>query len=189
METIGVSEFVRQQVKRGGKSELLNISLEEVALAAEEKLNNGEFKNGYRDGVVIVEIRDIHFCKNFVCPIVKIDQNTKLKCQLTKRRSEEEPYLQIKALNGSRLKTNVVEIILYRFDVLKETNENSTSTDWELIAFHAIPEGIDKLPMKPVTMMRNQLQLEGGTKAHYSSEEWAHAINFWNKYALLSTTG
>ena len=45
--------------------------------------------------------------ENFVCPIVKIDQNTKLKCQLTKRRSEEEPYLQIKALNGSRLKTNV----------------------------------------------------------------------------------
>ena len=60
METIGVSEFVREQVKRGGKSELLNISLEEVALA-EKKLNNGEFKNGYRDGVVIVEITDIHF--------------------------------------------------------------------------------------------------------------------------------
>ena len=66
METIGVSEFVREQVKRGGKSELLNISLEEVALAAEKKLNNGEFKNGYRDGVVIVEITDIHFCKTFM---------------------------------------------------------------------------------------------------------------------------
>ena len=45
METIGVSEFVREQVKRGGKSELLNISLEEIALVAEKKLNNGEFRN------------------------------------------------------------------------------------------------------------------------------------------------
>ena len=34
----------------------------------------------------------------------------------------------------------------------------------ELIAFHAIPEGIDKMPMGPITMMRNQLELPGGTK-------------------------
>ena len=39
METIGVSSFVREQIKKGGKSELLNISLEEVALEAEQKLN------------------------------------------------------------------------------------------------------------------------------------------------------
>ena len=188
MQTIGISSFVRQQIMKDSKSELLNISLEEVALAAQEKLNSGDFKNGYRDGVAIVEIADNQFCKNFECPIVKIDQYTKLNCQSTKRRVDEEPYLQIKAINGTRLKTNLVEIILYRHDVLKETNENSTSSDWELIAFHAIPEGIDKLPMKPVTMMRNQLQLEGGTKAHYSSEEWAQAVNFWNKYALLSST-
>ena len=188
MNRIGVSSFVRGQVKKGNKSELFNISLEEVALAAEQKLNIGEFTNGYRDGVIIVEITDEEFCKNFICPLVKIDHNTKLKCKSTKRRPEEDPYLQIKAINGTRLKTNLVEIILYRHDVLKETNENSTSCDWELIAFHAIPEGIDKLPMKPVTMMRNQLQLEGGTKAHYSSEEWAQAVNFWNKYALLSST-
>ena len=29
----------------------------------------------------------------------------------------------------------------------------------------AVPEGIGELPMGPVTMMRNQLQLPGGTKA------------------------
>jgi hypothetical protein len=80
----------------------------------------------------------------------------------------------------------MVELILYRKDVLEETNENSTNSDWELIAFHAIPEGIEKLPMKPETMMRNQLQLEGGTKAHYSSEEWAESVNFWQKYALFT---
>ena len=45
--------------------------------------------------------------------------------------------------------------------MLKETNENETNTMWELISFHAIPVEIDKLPMGPVTMMRNQLQLEG----------------------------
>ena len=41
------------------------------------------------------------------------------------------------------------------------------------------------MPMGPVTMMRNQLELEGGTKAKYTSEEWAESIYFWQKYAAL----
>ena len=43
----------------------------------------------------------------------------------------------------------------------------------------------DRLPMGPVTMMRNQLELKGGTKANYSSNEWAEAVKFWQKYAAL----
>ena len=34
-------------------------------------------------------------------------------------------------------------------------------------------------------MMRNQLNLKGGTKAMYLSEEWAEAVQFWQKYAPL----
>ena len=83
------------------------------------------------------------------------------------------------------MKLSGVDLILYRHDVLKETNENSTNSDWELIAFHGIPEGIKDLPMGPITMMRNQLKLPGGTKALYTSEEWANSTNFWQKYALL----
>ena len=56
---------------------------------------------------------------------------------------------------------------------------------WELISVHAIPKGIDKLPMGPVTMMRNQLELLGGTKAYYSSEEWAESVRFWQEFAAL----
>ena len=39
--------------------------------------------------------------------------------------------------------------------------------------------------MGPITMMRNQLCLPGGTKANYPSQEWAKSVNFWQKYALL----
>ena len=35
------------------------------------------------------------------------------------------------------------------------------------------------MPMGPTTMMRNQLQLKGGTKGFYSSEEWAKSVEFW----------
>ena len=41
------------------------------------------------------------------------------------------------------------------------------------------------MPMGPITMMRNQLHLPGGTAAFYSSEEWANSVNFWQQYAFL----
>ena len=185
MVSVGVSSFIIDQMKKGGKTEIVNISLEKIAKEAEIRLNQKKFKDGYRDGVVIIEINDLEFCKNFICPIVKVNKETKFRTKVAKRRPEEQSYIQIKALNGERLKTTLVELILYRKDVLDETNETSTSSDWELIAFHAIPDGIEKLPMKPVTMMRNQLQLPGGTKAHYSSEDWAESIDFWQQHALI----
>ena len=68
--------------------------------------------------------------------------------------------------------------------MLKETNENETNMPWELISFHAIPLDLKDLPMGPVTMMRNQLQLKGGTKGFYNSEEWAKSVEFWQKYCF-----
>ena len=50
--------------------------------------------------------------------------------------------------------------------------------DWELISINAIPKGLEKLPMGPVTMMRNQLNLIGGTKASYTKDEWAESVRF-----------
>jgi len=93
----------------------------------------------------------------------------------------------MRALNGNPLNTGSVDLILYRHDVLAETNEQTSDSDWELISFHAIPEGVDHMPMGPVTMMRNQLQLTGGTKAYYESENWAESVNFWQGYAMLDT--
>jgi len=34
-------------------------------------------------------------------------------------------------------------------------------------------------------MMRNQLDIKGGTKAEYSSAEWAESVQFWQQYAPL----
>ena len=39
--------------------------------------------------------------------------------------------------------------------------------------------------MGPITMMRNQLELIGGTKAKYSSDEWAESVHFWQKFAPI----
>ncbi len=182
--SVGVNSFVKRQTKDSGKTYAKTLSFSEIADHASKQLKSGNYKNGYRDGVVLVNV-DKKFIKDFICPIVKINENTNLVAEQVKRRDEEEPYIRIRALNGTPLKTNNVDLILYRHDVLKETNENETNANWELISFHAIPVEIKKLPMGPVTMMRNQLQLEGGTKGNYSSEEWAESVKFWQKYSFL----
>ena len=131
-----------------------------------------------------VRYDEIFVTKKFKCPFVKIDSNTKLKAKVKKRRENEDNYISIKALNGKELDIEYINLVLYRHDVLKETKENTTEFEWELISFHAIPKGIKNMPMGPITMMRNQLQLEGGTKGRYTPEEWAESVHFWQNYAL-----
>jgi hypothetical protein len=184
MEKVAVNDFVRRQIKGSGKTYSNLLSFDAMAKDAEKQMGNGHYKEGYRDGVRIIT-GNIELTSKFVCPFVKIDENTELVSRLVRRQPSEEPYIQTRAKTGTPLQAGRVEYILYRHNVLAENDEQSTDAEWELISIHAIPEGVDKLPMGPVTMMRNQLELIGGTKAHYSSEEWAEAVRFWQKYAAL----
>ena len=183
IQSVSVNDFVRRQSKDSGKSYVIDLSFKEIAQHAQCLLESGNFKPGYRDGVVIVQVDKI-LTHHFICPFVKITNETKLNATLVRRRPEETPYIQIRALNGTPLKTGSVDLILYRHDVLAETNEQTSDADWELISFHAIPEGVHDMPMGPVTMMRNQLQLTGGTKAYYESDYWAKSVKFCHEYAI-----
>jgi len=177
------SEFVRRQTKESGKTYSTTMSFDEIAKIAEDQLNSGDFIEGYRDGVVLIQL-DTDIKTDFICPLVEINEGTKLSAKCVKRRDGEEHYIQIRALNGKTLQADIVDLVLYRRDVLEETNEQSTDADWELIAFMAKPKNI-KMPMGAVTMMRNQLQKPGGTKGVYETEKWAESVDFWQRYAIL----
>ena len=182
--SVGVNDFVVRQISGSGKTYSDLLTFAEIASIAERQLQNGNYIKGYRDGVLLAKVDKININK-FICPFTKITSNTRLSAKLIRRRSNEEPYIQIRALNGKYLATKSVDLILYRRDVLLENNEQTTNADWELISFNAIPIGINTMPMGPVTMMRNQLQLKGGTKAHFNSADWAQSVNFWQRYAVL----
>ena len=183
---VSVNDFVRRQISGSGKTYSPLLSFEQIATHASEQLDKGDFKQGYRDGVIIVNAGP-GYAEHFKCPFVKINKDTKLKAEFVCRRENEEPYIQVRALNGIPLIAGKVEFILYRHDVLAKNNEHSTDVEWELISIHALPEGIEKLPMGPITMMRNQLELKGGTAASYSSEDWAQAVKFWQNFAVLDS--
>ncbi|MDP6032221.1 MAG: DUF3228 family protein [Candidatus Marinimicrobia bacterium] len=184
MEKVAVNDFVRRQIKGSGKTYSNSLFFDVMAKDAEKQMDNGHYKEGYRDGVRIVT-GSHSLTDQFICPFVIINENTELVSKVVRRRKEEEPYIQTRAKTGTPLQAGRVEYILYRHNVLAENDEQSTDAEWELISIHAIPEGVDKLPMGHVTMMRNQLELIGGTKAQYSSEEWAEAVRFWQQYASL----
>ena len=180
---VAVNNFVRRQVKNSGKTYAKTLSFDQIANHASTQMQNKIYRDGYRDGVRIV-IADDSIKSDFICPFVKLDNNVKLTSNLVCRREGEEPYIQTRALNGSLLKTGKVELILYSHDVLKENNENTTEAHWELISINSVPKGVAIMPMGPVTMMRNQLNLNGGTKAFYSSNEWANSVRFYQQYAI-----
>ena len=182
--SVSVNDFVKRQIRESGKTYVKGLTFEEIVKHAQEQLKNGCFHEGYREGVLLVQVVK-ELIHHFICPFVRITEKTQLKATVVRRRPEEEPYIQIRALNGIPLKTGSVDLILYRHDVLSETNEQTTDADWELIAFHAIPASLANIPMGPVTMMRNQLQLIGGTKGYFESEKWAESVKFWQGYAVL----
>ena len=181
---VSINEFVKRQVRGSGKTYAKSLTFDQIAEHAEKQMLNNIFKIGYREGVRIVSV-DESLVSDFVCPFVKLRKDTKLVSKLVKRRDGEDFYIQTRAIDEEPEKTGKVELILYHHNVLVENNENSSNSKWELISINAIPAGIDKLPMGPVTMMRNQLNLEGGTKALYRSEDWAESISFWQRYASI----
>ena len=178
---VSVNEFVKRQVKGSGKTYSVDLSFEDIAKYAERELIKGNYIQGYRDGVIIINVEPSKI-DSFKCPLVKVNDNSKLISKVSKRRAEELPYIQTSVVNAQESTPGKVELILYRNDVLKETEENTTNSDWELISINSSPRGIKNLPMKPTTMMRNQLKLPGGTKANYSSDDWAKSVFFWQNY-------
>ena len=181
---VAVNKFVRRQTKFSGKTYSEVLSFDFFAKYAEQKIINNDFKQGYRPEVIIVKL-DKKYVNKVICPYVRITKNTKLSANFIKRRENEEPYIQVRALNGKLIKAGNVELILYHHDILYENDENTTDAEWELISINAIPKGIESMPMGPITMMRNQFELIGGTKAKYSSDEWAKSVHFWQKFAPI----
>ena len=101
-QTVGVNSFVRRQVKGSGKSYAVDLSFETMAHHAEERLNapGNHIVPGYRDGVCLVRAEK-KYCSHFFSPLIKIDENTELDARVVKRRNNEFPYVQLRALGGS----------------------------------------------------------------------------------------
>lgn len=176
--SVGINDFVRRQVAASPFSHYEGGVEGAAGLARIAPLS---VTPGYRDGVILVRVDP----KGFFCGVVEVTPKTVLRAKFAPRREGEAPFLSVEAVGGTKLPAAYVELVLYRRDVLLETNENSTEADWELISINARPtEGPE--PLTPMAMARNQLGLPGGTAAMYTSEQWAESVRYWSTRAMIA---
>lgn len=145
-------------------------------LAALVEAHIGQAKPGYRDGVVLVPVPP----GGFFAGTTSLGEGAKLQATYEPRSDGEEPCIQVVA-SGPKTPAKAVDIVLYRHDVLAEDGDASSDSEWEIISVNArVTPGEE--PMDPMTMARNFLHLEGGTKGEFSAEDFARAIVFWSKH-------
>jgi hypothetical protein len=175
MDSIAINEFVKRQTKQSRFSYFDGTWEELLELVINNYSNK---KQGYRDGVNLVPVP----CERFYTSICKIEKDSIFETKFESRRDGEEPIRRTIIKNGKKTPAKFVNIVLYRHDVLLENNENSTDADWEIISINA--SVVENEPMHPMTMARNMLNKEGGTKAEYTGQQFAEALWFWKDYMM-----
>jgi hypothetical protein len=153
---------------------------EELEAMAETALAEGRERAGYRQGIVLVSVDPDRFYTGVVAlhdgdPFV-------LTATFAARRPDEVPFIDVRASSGEKLRAKHVDLVLYSHETLG--GEAATIADWEIVSINARSTEAPE-PMSPVAMARNFLELAGGTKATYTAQEFAEAIDFWSRHAMF----
>jgi len=176
MPTIGINSFVTRQTE-DSKFSHYNGSLEAVAAKAEALFEDA--KPGYRDGVVLVTVAP----EGFFSGVVELTEGTELVSIFAPRREGEQAFIQTTAKGGEKVAAKHVELVLYSHEVLAADGDASTEAEWELISINArATEGEE--PLTPDAMARNMANLEGGTEATYTAEQFVASILYWGQRAM-----
>ena len=178
---VGINRFVLRQTAASPFSYYAG-TWEELQQLVTRQLAITSGTPGYRDGVQLVSFAPEEGL--FFCGVVAVEPTTPLQAIFAARREGETPFLQVRAIGGTKLPARFVDIVLYRHDVLGV--DATTQAEWEIISINARPE-VTPEPMTPMAMARNMLNLPGGTAATYTAEEFAHAIVYWSTRALLAS--
>jgi len=202
---IDINEFVKRQTPDSEYSHFEGTWTELINLVEENFTNQTP---GYRDGVILISVPPERF-KTTIVNLKKLPDDACLIGKFKERREEEEPYLKVFVTGNiinqcrtgrrqlySKPQAKKVDIVLYRHDVLKENNEQSTDAEWEIISINANPDE-QEVPMSPMTRARNVLEMKGGTNTKLeekSKEELIQLIKdmaketvYWNQHAILDT--
>lgn len=183
MTTIGINEFARRSHHEDGPGSAFRGSWEELVDMVGAAMARGDFSEDFTaDGhpTRLVQVQP----DRFVCGVVPVSDEVLLHAVFTRRRPHEDPFIQVVAEPRAKAQAIAVDVVVYSAAALAEGDEASTDSDWEIVTILARDED-RKQPMHPVTMMRNQLGLEGGTQKNYSSEEWADAVHYWSTHCLV----
>lgn len=175
--TIAMNPFAQRHTR---ESSLSYFEGREDVLLELIRVNFDKGHTGYKPGIWHVPLP----ARGFYSSILPVQDVTKIESRFDARRDNEEPYLSHAYIGGDKAEAQSAEVILYSHAVLAEGGDASTECDWEVVSINAEP-GTEPSPMHPVTMARNFLNREGGTKGEFSAEDFAKSIEFWSTHVQL----
>jgi hypothetical protein len=159
---------------------------ESLARLVEENIFENR-QQGYRDGVVLVDVPS----DGFYSGIVQLQSGDNLKGDFSSRRDGEEPRKHI-VTEGEKLPAKSVQIVLYASTVLTEDGDNELPPqegNWEIISINASPSE-DEVPINPMTLMHNHFGSDGGTDTNLSDKEFVKILSegfeFWKDKAMIA---
>lgn len=179
MTTIRCSEFVKRQT-RESRFSYYEGDWESLELLAYEHFMNHDYTAGNREGVIIVHVNH----EGFYTPVITLDESCEFSTSFTSRRPHEAPGLMSTVINKKKQPASYVNLVLYSHAALLENHENDTDADWEIVSINAGNEP-DGEPMHPLTMVRNELGLVGGTETPYTKQEYMDAILYWSRHGMV----
>jgi hypothetical protein len=177
------SEFVKRQTPSSGYSHFDGTWEELEDIVHTSMLKTQLVRQGYKDGVILVDLTTGYEHLKFYSSIVKLNNDTKLRAKYSTRRLDEAPFIRVGA-KGKKQVAKYVTFVCYRADVLEEDDDRSTNSEWEIIAIKARVSKEEE-PMDPYTMARNFLHLKGGTKGDFTAEQFTQSIVYWNNHCML----
>jgi len=168
--TIGVSEFVKRQLKESQFTHYKG-SWSDLANRTAEAFEAGNYIEGYRDGVYLVQMPNHEVGLFYTYDAYPMFEGMKLDAQWAKvpGREHEPAKLQVSILEP-KIPCRFVDIVIYRKDVLEEDKDNVTGADYDIVSING-RLAKDPPPIDPMTLVRNWLHLKGGTEMKGTTSE------------------
>lgn len=184
--SIGINPFFKDQSERMLPFWPDNLSF--TRLIAEVQENWDSRVQGYREGVVRVPIAP----EGYKTRVVVLQDGDKISGEFKSRRGDGAKERPRKHTGVTRKlqdlpQAQLVEVVLYRIDVLAEGGEERTGSEWDIITILAHPTK-ESAPMSVGTLMSNHFGLEGGTATKMSPEAFQEALResfiYWADKAI-----
>jgi hypothetical protein len=176
MISIGWSDFAAGRYHSGSPHSYFRgepRELVELVQANWERRQPGAGRDGL-DQVVLVPCPS----DRFVCSTTSVDEKSTLTARFQRRQPDENGYVEVRS-SGPRENARFANVVLYSAaTLLLNSGKRSGNCDWEIVSIQAA--AVEKEPMHPLTMARNQLSMSGGTPCLYSADEFARAIWYWS---------
>ena len=190
MPTIGLSNFFQTHSTSKSGNSYTNLPAQlliDMIIDNWDKREPGTGEGTCIDRKVLVPLDTELYAETvfFLPPRMDLIEGMPVKAKVIARQKGEKPFIEtfidIKDARKFGWKPKPAEkvmIVCYSAEALLENNgTRSTDCEWEAVCLLcSLKDEVDH--MSPLTMARNQLEMDGGTKpaVPYTSDEWANAV-------------